>query len=100
MSGNAQAKGGTLVGGKPTATNSGVIVISVALTWAATTGATGYLIQRTGGVGSLGGGCAGTLTTTSCTDTPLVTAQTYSYTVKPVAGTWTGSAGLATTVNT
>ena len=100
VSGNGNAKAGALVGNKPTATKSGVIVISVALSWVATPGATGYTIQRTGGVGSLGGTCTGTLTTTSCTDTPVVGLNTYSYTVTPVAGSWTGTPSPATTIST
>ena len=99
-SGSGYAKAGALVGNAPSATKSGVIVISVALSWVATPGATGYIIQRTGGVGSLGGTCTGTLSGTSCTDTPVVGLNTYSYTVTPVAGSWTGTQSAATVVST
>jgi hypothetical protein len=100
VSGNGNAKAGALVGNAPTATKSGVVTISVALTWVATPRATGYIIQRTGGVGSLGGTCTGTLTATSCTDTPVVPLNTYSYTVTPVAGSWTGTTSPATSIST
>jgi hypothetical protein len=99
-SGTGKAKGGALVGNAPSATKSGIIVISVALNWAPTPRATGYIIQRTGGIGSLGGTCTGTTSGTSCTDTPVVGLNTYSYTVTPVAGSWTGTQSAATIVNT
>jgi hypothetical protein len=100
VSGNGRAKAGALVGNAPAATKSGTVVISVVLNWAATPAATSYIIQRTGGIGSLGGTCTGTLTGTSCTDTPVVTLNTYSYTVTPHAGTWTGTPSPATSINT
>jgi hypothetical protein len=99
-SGDGKAKAGSLAGNAPTATKSGTITISVALSWASTPGATGYIIQRTGGIGSLGGTCTGTLSGTSCTDTPVVPLNTYSYTVTPVAGSWTGIPSTATSVST
>jgi hypothetical protein len=100
IAGSGKAKAGSLVGNKPAAVKSGVVVISVALSWAPTPGASGYIVQRTGGIGSLGGTCTGTLAGTSCTDSPLVTLNTYSYTVTPVAGSWTGTRSAATVVNT
>jgi hypothetical protein len=100
-SGNAAAKAGTLAtGSKPTAAKSGVVVITVTLNWTATTGATGYVIHRTGGVGSLGGTCTGTVAATTCQDTPLVTLQTYTYTVTPVRGTWAGPVSAGTPITT
>jgi hypothetical protein len=99
-SGSGNAKAGALVGNKPSLSKSGVIVISVVVSWTATAGATGYVITRTGGVGSLGGTCTGTLTTTTCTDSPLVTLQTYTYSVTPRAGNWTGTAGPSTSIST
>ena len=98
--GDAAAKAGILVGNKPTATKTGIVTISVTLAWAATAGATGYLVQRTGGVGSLGGTCTGTVTATTCTDTPLLPLQTYSYTIRPLAGSWVGTASPATSITT
>jgi len=92
--GTGKAKAGVLVGNKPTATSGGPI--SVTLAWAATPGATGYHILRTGGIGSIGGTCTGTVTGTSCSDSPVVPLTTYSYTVTPVAGAWTGTASPAT----
>jgi hypothetical protein len=99
-SGSGKAKAGALVGNKPTLSKSGVAVITVVVSWAATPGATGYVISRTGGVGSLGGTCTGTVTATTCSDTPLVTLQTYTYQVTPVAGSWTGTAGPSTAITT
>ena len=100
-SGNAAAKAGTLAAGsKPTAAKSGLVVITVTLNWTATTGATGYIIHRMGGVGSLGGTCTGTVAATTCQDTPLVTLQTYTYTVTPVRGTWAGAESAGTSIAT
>jgi hypothetical protein len=99
-SGSASAKAGALVGNKPSLSKSGVAVISVVVSWTATPGATGYVITRTGGVGSLAAACTGTLTTTTCTDSPLVTLQTYAYTVTPHAGSWTGIASPSTSITT
>jgi len=89
-----------LGGSAPTATKSGTVTISVGLSWTATVGATGYRVQRTGGIGSIGGTCTGTLSGTSCTDTPLLPLTTYTYTVTPVAGNWTGTASPGTVVST
>jgi hypothetical protein len=89
-----------LVGNKPTATKTGTVVVTVALAWAATVGATGYVITRTGGVGSLGGTCTGTVASTGCSDTPLVPLQTYTYKVTPVSGLWIGTASPTTTIST
>lgn len=101
QSGNGAAKGATLAqGSKPTAVKSGVAVITVTLTWTATPGATGYVVTRTGGIGSLGGTCTGTLTTTTCADSPLLTLQTYTYTVTPTRNGWSGPASAGTTVTT
>jgi hypothetical protein len=100
-SGNAAAKAGTLAAGsKPTAAKSGIVVITVTLSWTPTTGATGYVIHRTGGVGSLGGTCTGTVAATTCQDTPVVTLQTYTYTVTPVRGTWAGAESAGTSITT
>ena len=98
--GEAAARAGSLTGNQPTATRSGSITISITIAWAPTTGATGYRVQRSGGLGSAGGTCTGTLTTLSCTDTPVLPLQTYSYTITPLAGAWTGSASPARTITT
>ena len=97
-SGSGHAKARTLVGNAPSATKSGVVTITVNLSWAATPGATGYTIQRTGGVGSVGGTCAGTLSATSCADSPVVPLTTYTYRVTPVNSGWTGTASSGTTI--
>jgi hypothetical protein len=100
-SGIGAAKGATLAqGSKPTAVKSGVAVITVTLNWTATPGATGYIVNRTGGIGSLGGTCTGTLATTTCADSPLITLQTYTYTVKPVRSGWSGAVSAGTAVTT
>jgi hypothetical protein len=70
---------------------------SVAVSWTATSlpgGASvaGYVIRRysTGGaLQTIGSGCSGTVTTTSCTETG-VPAGSWRYTVTPVQGNWTG----------
>ena len=93
-SGNGNAKAGALVGNKPTVAHGAPLAATVA--WAPTSGATGYLIQRTGGVGSIGGTCTGTVAGTSCSDSPVVPLTTYTYTVTPVAGAWTGTTSPGT----
>jgi hypothetical protein len=98
--GNGSAKGGSLVGNKPTLSKSGTGTITVSVSWAATPGATAYVIGRTGGVGSIGGTCTGLVNGTSCSDTPVLTLQTYTYTVTPVNGTWTGTTSPGTTIST
>jgi hypothetical protein len=97
-SGAAAAKASTLVGAQPTLTKSVIVTISIAVSWAATTGATGYRITRNGG--APGGTCTGTVTATSCSDTPVLPLQSYTYTVTPLAGSWTGTAGPGATINT
>ncbi len=98
--GEAAARAGTLTGNQPTATKSGSITISITVAWAPTAGATGYVVMRTGGVGSVGGTCAGTLTVTTCTDTPVLALQNYSYTITPLAGGWTGTPSPGTSITT
>jgi hypothetical protein len=98
--GNGSAKAGALVGGAPTLSKSGSVTISVVVSWAAVAGATGYTIQRTGGVGTLGGNCTGTVVATTCTDSPIVILQSYTYRVTPVSGSWTGTAGPPASIST
>lgn len=98
--GEAAARAGTLTGNRPTVVKSGSVTISITVSWAPTTGATSYLVQRTGGVGFVGGTCTGTITATTCTDTPVLPLQTYSYTITPLAGGWTGTPSPATTIST
>jgi hypothetical protein len=99
-SGTAQARAGQLIGNAPTATKTGAVTLSINLSWSATPGATGYRIQRSGGVGTVGGTCTGTLTATSCSDTPVAPLTTYTYSVTPLAGTWTGTASAGTSIST
>lgn len=99
-SGSGAAAAGRLEGTRPTATASGTVTISIELAWAASPGATGYTIQRTGGIGSVGGTCVGAVTTTSCIDTPVLAMTTYTYTVTPVRDPWIGTPGPATTITT
>jgi hypothetical protein len=72
----------------------------VAVRWPASTfpnGAAveGYIVQRfdaaTGQQATVGGTCAGAVTSTTCTDT-TVPAGTWVYTVIPIQGGWTGGA--------
>jgi hypothetical protein len=98
--GNGSAKARSLVGNKPSAsTTTGGPTVIVTLTWAATPGASGYVITRTGGTGNLGGTCVGLLSATSCTD-PVLPLQTYTYTVTPTAGLWVGTPSPSVMVNT
>jgi hypothetical protein len=97
-SGAAAARARTLVGAKPTLAKSGTVTLSVSVSWGPTAGATGYRITRSGG--GVGGTCAGIVSATSCSDTPVLPLQTYTYTVTPVAGSWTGTAGPGATLNT
>lgn len=99
-SGPAAAAAGRLEGTQPTATATGAMTLSIELSWVASPGATGYTIQRTGGVGSVGGTCAGTVATTSCSDTPVTPLTTYTYTVTPLGDPWIGTPGPATTITT
>ena len=70
---------------------------SVALSWSASSlpgggAVSGYVVRRysTGGtLQSIGSGCSGTITTTSCTETG-VPAGSWLYTVTPAQGNWRG----------
>src|SRR4051794_4624025 len=85
--GTAAAKAATLPApAAPTATKSGVGAVTVTLTWPAVAGATGYTVSRSGGVGTLGGTCTGTVAATTCNDTPLIILQTYTYRVTATHG--------------
>lgn len=93
----AAAADALLAGSKPTATATGT---SVAVSWAAgSTGngrpATGYLVSRystaTGGTATAAtGGCAGTVTTLTCTESNVPGGVWY-YTVTPTIALWTGA---------
>ena len=79
-------------GGSATFSTSSSLLIS----WSApSTGAlpSGYTITRNGSPVPSGSGCFGTITTTSCTDTGLPVATTFTYTVTAVAGSnWVSTA--------
>jgi hypothetical protein len=81
-------------------TKSGVVTLSVVVSWAPTPGATGYTVSRTGGAGTIGTGCSGVITATTCTDSPVLPLQTYTYTVTPVAGGWTGATSPGANITT
>jgi hypothetical protein len=103
VTGPGQAGGASTVmptGAAPGGTVSGT---TVTLSWAAAplgNGATvaGYLVTRingvTGGVGAVGGSCAGIVVTPSCTDTS-VPAGPWVYTETPVQLSWTGGTSPA-----
>lgn len=88
------------MGNTPSLAKSGTGFISVVVSWTATPGATEYTISRTGGIGALGGTCTPVVTGTTCTDTPLLTLQTYTYRVTPRAGAWAGTTGPPATITT
>ncbi len=82
-------------GGEPSGSSSGT---SVALSWpvarlSSGTAVSGYVISRfneqTGAPASVGAGCSGIVTTTSCTELS-VPAGTWTYTVQPVQANWSG----------
>ena len=71
---------------------------SVAVSWSANTmpgggAVSGYTVKRydtNGNAQTIGGGCSGTIATTSCTETS-VPGGTWRYTVAPVKGNWVGA---------
>jgi hypothetical protein len=82
-------------GTTPRATVSGT---SVTVTWSAATlsngaAVAGYVVSRynssTGATATIGAGCSGVVTTTSCTELG-VTAGSWVYTDKPVEVNWNG----------
>jgi len=82
-------------GSTPSGSASGT---SVTLTWSAVTfpngsAVAGYVIHRynsiTGGPATVGPGCAGTVTTTTCTE-GAVPQGTWIYSETPVQNNWTG----------
>ncbi|MEW1810229.1 hypothetical protein AB0284_05940 [Pseudarthrobacter phenanthrenivorans] len=97
-SSNAAAAADTLSpGSKPSVTASGA---SLSVSWAAGTtvngrAATGYTVTRyatdTGGTGAAAtGGCAGTVTTLTCTE-QNVPGGIWYYTITPTIALWTGT---------
>ena len=70
------------------------------LEWTRRPGATGYRIVRHGGTGPVGGTCAGVVTGTRCTDTPLETGEGYVYVVVPLAAGWVGAPSPPVAVET
>ena len=83
-------------GATPSASATGS---SVALRWSAAqfadgTPVGGYVITRydaiNGSAGAVGAGCAGVVTTTTCTELS-VSSGTWVYTVTPVQANWVGS---------
>jgi len=86
------------VGSQPTAGAAGT---TVTVTWPAVdilagTPVQGYVVSRTnadtGGPGSVGSGCSGVITTTTCTDTGVPPGD-WEYFITPVQDSWTGSTG-------
>ena len=96
--GQGYAKADALpVGGKPTVS---VLGRNVTLTWGASTFAVGtavdgYVVTRynTSNVAqTVGAGCAGTVAALTCTEA-AVPSGTWTYTVRPKQGAWTGAEG-------
>jgi hypothetical protein len=102
-SGTGSATGATDVvpaGSTPSARDAGTTVF---VAWNAVTlpggpAVSGYELVRTdtvtGASVPAGTGCSGVVTTTNCTETG-VTAGSWSYSVTPVLGPWTGPSGPA-----
>jgi hypothetical protein len=83
-------------GNTPTAT---LVLTAVNVTWSASAfgggpDVEGYLVKRYsalgGGAQTPGGSCAGTVTATSCSDSGIAPGS-YTYTVTPVQGSWSGA---------
>ena len=85
-------------------TITGTVTKSVPLSWTAVPGATTYAVRRYDAVlgtsVTVGGTCSGSVSGTSCTDTAVPVLSTWRYTVQGVHGSWTGTEGPATTVDT
>lgn len=96
-SGTAGASATTMpTGNTPSVSASGssVSVRWTAATLAGGTAVAGYVIHRydaaTGAPATVGAGCSGTVTTTTCTETS-VPSGTWVYTDTPVQDSWTGA---------
>jgi hypothetical protein len=90
FSGKSQAVTGVL-GAPQSLTATVASATSVTLSWNSPTGvaATKYTVTRGGG--TVQNTCAGSVTTTSCTDTGLTTGTQYTWSVKAQAGAnWNG----------
>ena len=73
------------------ASGSAVTVTWPAATFADGTPVAGYIVNRyssNGSTGTVGGGCAGIVSATSCTE--MVSPGTWTYTDTPVQASWTG----------
>lgn len=102
-SGAGRAKGGTLPTG-PTPSSSTITSSAITLTWSdVTVGGqplstlTGgrYVVSRNGGASSAGCGGASGITATTCVDSGLSPATTYTFTIAAKLGNWVGSAGTS-----
>lgn len=96
VDGTATALSQSLTGNQPTGTPSGgdVLVSWAASTFSDGTAATSYTVRRyqavTGTEQTVLSGCAGSVTTTSCTESS-VPAGSWQYTVTPRYSGWTGA---------
>ena len=92
FAGKSQAQTGTL-GAPQTLTATVASATSVTLSWSSPSpiAATKYTVVRTAGGGAVQGTCAGSVTTTTCTDTGLTSGSSYTWSVQAKAGTnWIG----------
>ena len=97
-SGSGAAHSTTIAGGGNVPTGS-VSSHNVTVSWAATSYGSGaavgkYIVKRydslTGTPQTVGAGCSGTVSGTSCTETGVPTG-TWQYTVTPAPGNWRGA---------
>ena len=94
--GSGKAAARTLPSGNVPSGTGGVGTVN--LSWTASSFAgggavPGYVVRRFNSVtlaeATVGGGCAGVVTATACTETGVTTGS-WKYTITPAAGTWRG----------
>jgi hypothetical protein len=102
-SGTGRAKGGTLPTG-PTSSSTTITSSTITLTWSdVTVGGqplstlTGgrYVVSRNGGASSAGCGGASGIAATTCVESGLSPATTYTFTIAAKLGNWVGNAGTS-----
>src|SRR5262249_56463620 len=100
-SGTGRAKAGALPTG-PTPASTLITSSSITLTWSevtvggqplSTLPGGRYLVSRNGGTSGTGCGGAAGIAATTCVDSGLSPATSYSFTIAAKLGNWTGSTG-------